>query len=44
MTNVLILPDINSIDEEWDEIALEKGLVLNLFLSTKIGISYLQTV
>jgi hypothetical protein len=25
MTSVLILPDINSIDEEWDEIALEKG-------------------
>ena len=25
MTNVLILPDINSIDEEWDEISIEKG-------------------
>jgi len=25
MTSVLILPDINSIDEVWDEIALEKG-------------------
>ena len=25
MTNVLILPDINSIDEEWDEISLDKG-------------------
>jgi hypothetical protein len=25
MTSVLILPDINSIDEEWDEIALDKG-------------------
>jgi hypothetical protein len=25
MTTVLIIPDINSIDEEWDEISLEKG-------------------
>ena len=25
MTNVLIIPDINSIDEEWDEISIEKG-------------------
>jgi hypothetical protein len=25
MTNVLILPDTNSIDEEWDEISIEKG-------------------
>ena len=24
MTSVLILPDINTIDEEWDEIALDK--------------------
>jgi hypothetical protein len=25
MTKTLIIPDINSIDEEWDEIALDKG-------------------
>lgn len=25
MTNVLVFPDINSIDEDWDEISLEKG-------------------
>jgi hypothetical protein len=25
MSNVLVIPDINSIDEEWDEISLEKG-------------------
>ena len=25
MTSVLIFPDINTIDEEWDEIALDKG-------------------
>ena len=25
MTTVLIIPDINSIDEEWDEISLERG-------------------
>jgi hypothetical protein len=25
MTTVLIIPDINSIDEEWDELSLEKG-------------------
>jgi hypothetical protein len=25
MTNVLVIPDMNSVDEEWDEITLEKG-------------------
>ena len=25
MTKTLIIPDMNSIDEEWDEIALDKG-------------------
>jgi len=25
MTKVLIIPDMNTIDEEWDEIALDKG-------------------
>ena len=31
MTSVLILPDINSIDEEWDEISLEKGACVELY-------------
>lgn len=25
MTNVLIIPDINKIDEDWDEISISKG-------------------
>ena len=35
MTNVLILPDINSIDEEWDEIALEKGACVEFVFINK---------
>ena len=35
MTNVLILPDINSIDEEWDEISLEKGACVEFVFINK---------
>ena len=35
MTNVLILPDINSIDEEWDEITLEKGACVEFVFINK---------
>lgn len=30
MTNVLITPDLGKIDEEWDEIALDKGACIEL--------------
>lgn len=30
LTNVIIIPDMNSIDEEWDEISLDNGACVEL--------------
>jgi hypothetical protein len=44
MTSVLIFPDINTIDEEWDEIALDKGSCVEFVFINKSWYIYLQTV
>lgn len=36
MTNVLIIPDIGSVDEEWDEITLEKGACVEFVFINKM--------
>ena len=43
MTNVLILPDINSIDEEWDEISLEKGACVEFVFINKNWLNKFKT-
>jgi hypothetical protein len=35
MTNVLIIPDIGSIDEEWDEISVDKGACIEFVFINK---------
>ena len=43
LVSVLVKPNTGKIDEEWDELLLEKGLVSNFNLFRVTGISYLQT-